>query len=48
MMDQFSVHYSDDSKKNAFNNGSNNRHGLKSVTCEQILKRTVREQLNLL
>ena len=28
-------HYSDDSKKNTFNNGGNNAHGLKNVTCKQ-------------
>ena len=35
MMYPFSLHYSDDNKKNTFNNGANNGHGLKKIMCEQ-------------
>ena len=35
MTDPFSLPYSDDNKKNTFNNGGNNGHGLKNVTCKQ-------------
>ena len=34
-MDLFSLCYSDDNKKNTFNNSENNGHGLKNVTCKQ-------------
>ena len=33
-MDSFSLHYSDDNKKNTFNDG----HGLKYIMCVQILR----------
>ena len=48
MMDPFSLHYSDDNKKNAFNNGGSNGHELENVTCKQtftpnkILKNRIR------
>ena len=29
------LRYSDDNKRKTFNNGVNNGHGLKNVTCEQ-------------
>ena len=38
MMDPFSLHYSDDNKKNTFNNGGNNGHGLKIVACKQTFR----------
>ena len=38
MKGPFSLHYSDDNKKNYFNNGGNNGHGLKNVRCKQTLK----------
>ena len=36
-MDPFSLCYSDDNKKNTFNNGGNNGHGLKNFTCKTTL-----------
>ena len=35
-MDQFSLLYSDDNKKNTLNNGGNKEHGLKDVTSKEI------------
>ena len=37
MIDTLSLCCSDDNKKNTFNNGGNNRHGLKNITCKQTL-----------
>ena len=34
-MNLFALHYSDDNKQNTFNNGGNNGHRLKNVTCKQ-------------
>ena len=34
-MDPISFHYSDDNRKNTFNNGGKNGHDLKIVTCKQ-------------
>ena len=36
MMYPFSLHYSDDNKKNTFNSGGNNGHWLTNFMCEQI------------
>ena len=36
-MDPFSVCYSDDNKYITIDNGGNNGHGLKNVTCKQTL-----------
>ena len=38
-MNPFLFHYSNDNKKNAFNNDGNNEHGLKNVTRKQTLVR---------
>ena len=35
VVDSFSLHYSDDNKKNTFENGGNNGHRLSNFTCKQ-------------
>ena len=38
MTDSFSFCYSDDNKKNTFNNAGTNGHALKNVMCKEILE----------
>ena len=38
VMYPFSLHYSDDNKKNTFNNGANNGHGLKKLCVNRPLR----------
>ena len=42
-MDQFSLHYSDDNKKNTLDNGGNKEHGLKDVTSNGLFPPTETE-----
>ena len=41
MINPFSLRYSDDNKKNTFNNGGNIGHGLKNVTFKQTFRKNL-------